>query len=554
MQHSSIVGPDYFALRPLSTELVSHGGVAIQTLNDDGTLGTLAAHGFGSIDVELWARQFLADVDVFVSKHHSLAAISGISIELARKKLARAILQGLESVLESPTTNAASPAWPLVRRVVYRRLLAGLTEGYDVAAVLCDKNRVQCLCHSAESDAGRTVSLGEMNAALPVRQYPSSPVLSGHTAQATHFQPKRWDDVKQWDYSVSYRHDGQPADRLEVGISFNFVRNEFSRRAIRNDDADLFAALAQYVSIASPLWSILNDMSLASAVNAMRVENAMRTFVELTERIADRWCEHWIKQRDGALEQPIWPAQCVRFTQWLEAEYDSSRGKAYYLYLYLQRTHSDHPHEWPLMSVTRHDGSTISMERGSDSIRGRRYTLPPDVEAFAPLEFEMRFDALDLAIVQSATAGCRVTRNVDLCEGIATRPAFVFATPVYEFVGAVAPMLLWREPIEIGTWSWQSNENPLRVIFDSLISTKSDAVLIRCNVEYETRAVLLQPPIKVTDSTFPNLLSAIKTWFDREQPSPRGGKWVVNISAYADQPAPAALLEVRFISAMEVTD
>jgi hypothetical protein len=60
-----------------------------------------------------------------------------------------------------------------------------LSDGYAVAAIVCVDGRAQCLRHSAESDAGRTVDLGNANVSLPVREYPALPILQEHSARAT---------------------------------------------------------------------------------------------------------------------------------------------------------------------------------------------------------------------------------------------------------------------------------------------------------------------------------------------------------------------------------
>src|SRR4029434_119490 len=99
--------PRVFALRPLSSELVSRRGVLLRTLRADGTLSTEeTATDFQGVDLEVWARRLLADLDLFLTASYATGAYQSpgaraalATVLDAKATLARAIPRGLAPVL-----------------------------------------------------------------------------------------------------------------------------------------------------------------------------------------------------------------------------------------------------------------------------------------------------------------------------------------------------------------------------------------------------------------------------------------------------------------------
>jgi hypothetical protein len=137
--------PRYFALRPLANQLVARNQVDIKPLKDDGTLGDPAATDFQGIDMEVWARRLLSDVDVFLSAPYAAAAYEFGPTSLqavieAKKRLAGAVADGLDYVLDIKGQAASggppSPDYVSAREKLLQRLLVGLADGYTTAVVV----------------------------------------------------------------------------------------------------------------------------------------------------------------------------------------------------------------------------------------------------------------------------------------------------------------------------------------------------------------------------------------------------------------------------------
>src|SRR6185369_4547445 len=57
---------------------------------------------------------------------------------------------------------------------------------------------------------------------------------------------------------------------------------------------DLFASLAQYVTVRNALWSLLKDLPTTTAiVVGTPLYNAVQVFELLVKRITDAWQVHW---------------------------------------------------------------------------------------------------------------------------------------------------------------------------------------------------------------------------------------------------------------------
>ncbi|MCY0916310.1 hypothetical protein [Massilia antarctica] len=136
--------PWFFALRPLATDLISAGGLLIRPLVDGALSGAGVPTNVSGIDIEVWARAFLADFDRMLSAPYAAgllrlnsATVRGRIDELIGNKavLAGAIASGLDFVLTADTP--LEPARRLsVIALLRQRLLASLTQGYGVSVVL----------------------------------------------------------------------------------------------------------------------------------------------------------------------------------------------------------------------------------------------------------------------------------------------------------------------------------------------------------------------------------------------------------------------------------
>lgn len=98
--------PRFFALRPLYRFLVTRT-INVKPLLDTGLLGNAESISYQSIDVELWARRFVEDMDMFLSGPYAMAVYNDTNIRTlltsvldSKDKLIPEIAAGLDTVLD----------------------------------------------------------------------------------------------------------------------------------------------------------------------------------------------------------------------------------------------------------------------------------------------------------------------------------------------------------------------------------------------------------------------------------------------------------------------
>lgn len=138
---STVKGPRYFALRPPYPALQSRVGVAVQPVEDDGALGKAVATDFQGADVEIWARRFLADFDLFLSAPYASAMQIYAAADLdrlltARWALSRAVAAGLGPVLAVSGDSQVEAGREAAVAEFTGLCGAGLAAAYGVSTVL----------------------------------------------------------------------------------------------------------------------------------------------------------------------------------------------------------------------------------------------------------------------------------------------------------------------------------------------------------------------------------------------------------------------------------
>lgn len=137
--------PLSFALRPLSNALESKAGVEVRTLDPaTGQWGNVEVRDYQGIDMEVWARAWLAGLDLLCTAPYSAPAYKVAPTALAdllaaKKLLACAVADGLSPIFaeqEASGGTIGGPAWQSAREVLHERLLARLSQAYDTTAIL----------------------------------------------------------------------------------------------------------------------------------------------------------------------------------------------------------------------------------------------------------------------------------------------------------------------------------------------------------------------------------------------------------------------------------
>ena len=413
-----------------------------------------------------------------------------------------------------------------------------------------------------------SIDLGTPSVPLPVRSYPPLPVLLGQTAVATHPDPADYTEALLWDYAFAYQHQSMAVDQVHLEVEFNQAPLFAQARAL--NDVDLFAALAQYNSVAPQLWDILKRLpEYASAPDKSTIENAMQTFASLTSSVATAWSSYWsnelvFSQRRASALGP--QPERYAFLQTLDATFDETLKKFFYQALYLQRETAEGSLGWPVMGVFVGD-QFLSMGNGVDTERGRRYDFPEGVEAFTLLSLEMRFAGLEIANYQNASSQLQVIRNANLSTLAPTRPAFIYQTQWFAFPNLVSPLLSWHVPFPIGTWTTDPATNPLTAVFTQLFGAATNNRTISCGVRYGYELAVapggdrIVPylPVKFRpkftydpNATVQAIITAVQSWFTQVEPVTTGAEWLIGLNLYSsvDGQLDRPLLELPVFSTL----
>lgn len=161
--------PRSFALRPLSNRLESRSGLNIKLLDPQtGLYGPSEIRDYQGIDLEVWAKAFLADFDLFLTAAYAAPAYqsarNALEIALgAKKDLAGAVADGLSLVLDVPEdAEIGSDNWTAAREALRQQLLVKLSRAYATAAVIQFEAQVAAPVEAASSrlsGAGRILDV-----------------------------------------------------------------------------------------------------------------------------------------------------------------------------------------------------------------------------------------------------------------------------------------------------------------------------------------------------------------------------------------------------------
>lgn len=137
----TVLGPRYFALRPPYPALQSRVGVEVEPVTDEGKLGKAVPTDFQGADVEVWARRFLADLDLFLGAPYASAIQTFAAADLdrllkARWTLSRGVAAGLAPVLVISGDGKVTEGREAAVEDFTRLCGAGLAAAYGVSTVL----------------------------------------------------------------------------------------------------------------------------------------------------------------------------------------------------------------------------------------------------------------------------------------------------------------------------------------------------------------------------------------------------------------------------------
>lgn len=658
--------PRTFALRPLATMPVSRDGVTTRSLTDDGVLSdTTQERSYRGVDMDVWARGFLSDVELVLSAPYvaeaKIANESALSSLLTTKQdvLGAAIASGLDYVFASEEEPAAKPLAAAVK-VLEQQLALSFLRGYDTAALLqydavvdsswsTEDTRISgrpapragteaslgkvslsngkvslsdgsshvtfvvtapdvgahavveeplefCVVeleHAIQKDpatgydrsewltfvnrmdtqsAPVRIELGTPAIPFPLRAYPPLPVVLSHSADSrppspgvstAPASPLPLPSSFEWSYTFRMRH--QSVDQDEIHLLLELNQRPLLGSPEEAGQADLFAALAQYVEVSSGLMGILSELKEPATSGTARVSNALATFADQVGKVASAWQAHWKKPAPAdAPAPPMAGGLAYESHQLVLKPIVAKDGSCYEA---VRVTWPDIPATgvtWPCISWVTDSGAVESLVpdvaaqdvcgcRSASTCRCYILPVPPhgsNAEVpvpFAPLTLEIEFGGLTIGSYQNARAGVLVSRNANLLgpEGARTNSPFVYRTPRVGFPDPVVPLIDLTQRYEIGEWTSDPDENPLSEVFDALFDRSADNRQVAVMAAYLYELVdgpepletwlpaKLSPTFTYGDGTIAAIVEGLGTWAQAYRPQRSGGAWAFSVSMFS---------------------
>lgn len=635
--------PRTFAIRPLSTTLIARNEVFTQAFDvATGTLTGGEKRNYQGIDLDVWARGFLADVELVLSAAYARGAYSLNrpaldAIVEAKKTLAGAVAHGLDDVLDGFPAPAAKRAAAV--ETLRQQLLVSLTRGYDTSAVVQydtdvaspwestyarlagnpvvtfgdsdvrnatvsngkvsltkGTSQVSLLVNVPDvrahagldltldfsvvelefgiapeidgyersdwltfvspigsgSPAQLDLDLGSPRVPLPLRAYPPMPLLVGHDAVVP-TEPTVLDEALRWRYEFALQHQSAEQDSVEFRVTYNRAGSAVAN-ALTDDD--LFATLAHYSAVSTPLLGLLAgvvDGERASEAQRAVLTAALGTYESLVTKVANAWTAHW----KAPESDDVTPAAKGVATGPALDVYQYALGlraaDGWYTTLRLGRQTVSGPGGvgWPdIVCVTpggdEHPLDVVPPELCdcADAERCRCYTFPQGkVPAFTLLTFRFTFPPVHVASYQNASSTTWVTRNARLLGETwpGTTSDFVYRTPEVGYPKPVVPFIDVTGAIPIAAWP----DAPLQAMFDAVFDGSSAGRTVAVGVRYGYTLVPGDPPVEALlpvaqstvaaydAATIAAITEKLTFWLRDVDPAREGGAWAFWVSLYS---------------------
>jgi hypothetical protein len=522
--------PQFFALAPLYDHLVTRQ-VDIRSLGDDGTLGdATVATIFTTIDVELWARRFLGDLDRFLAPTTSarIGGLLGLSAVLARvieskRNVASGIVDQLQGVFAGPLDQEALQD---ARDTLAQLLDDSLIKGYDIPAM-------GSFAEAADPEPPRKP--------VPLRIHPAAPTIVEQTTSPTFDVPDELQQLSQWTYKLAFTHECARQDRVEVTTEFN-LSSRLSRQSPSSIGVDLFNSLAQYMAVADKLWMLLDKSPHVNAVN---------TFADLVAAIAGHWTTRLPNNEsdqvpDGGL------LALSSHTFGLRVMYSENGQLIESVSLAQDPSQPGSGDRWPEVEVLLPDGLSVSFTAQPSDASSHTVGYLPESgikpPAFARQTLQLSWNALGVSAFQNARGHLSVVRNEDLLAKLPTNPVFVLKTAGAP-ASSVVPLIERSRPQEIAGANLQAAlEGAIRTLFPPESLLANTRATWRMDYSYELargdapsgdyspiRArvpVTLYPDGPLTGAA-QVLAMAGEGWIDTFQPAFDGGCWMLSVTLHS---------------------
>lgn len=399
---------------------------------------------------------------------------------------------------------------------------------------------------------GLSIDFGHPQIPLPLRGYPSMPVLVAHQARGAD-RPQTIQEATLWSYVFTYEHQSAAQETVGFALDLN-VTGEGVGDAVADDD--LFARLAQYISVREAIWTLFAALPDVGDVGIPPpLVEGIATYTKLVNDVVERWALHWDNSGAGL--------DVVAETREFTVTVNESAGN--YVSLDLARIQGD-PMVWPAITCITPDGARVGLTPwpppAANDTNSQQYRFDTPVAAFTRLRFELTFPGLPVSRYANARARVWVMRNTQLLDPPAppTRAPFIYRTPEVAFPNPAIPTLSYQRVFPIGPWTSDPGSNPLSHVFAALLPGGTGAVSFEILYGYELAPgpadrhistylpVALLPNSPYTPDTIGQVITCVSAWQAQWNPTQTGGQWVFDLTYYSPLEQARPLLRLANIS------
>jgi LysM repeat protein len=407
---------------------------------------------------------------------------------------------------------------------------------------------------------------GTVDVPVPLRNFPDLPRIVRQ--QANQMYPdgtQQVNDLALWDYEFIYTHQHAAQDYVLITAEFNLTP-PFNMILDKVDNRDLFTELAQYISVADPLWNMINGLvDPKTTFSATDIQNAVQTFATLVTNIGQYWTtrlpqtnyntdspDNLIAALSYRLNARVTYDNLNNFSAITLTELDAQPGPTGVwpdVYIQVPSGAYQTVQGNPPTIVELIPGTYIKLVQQSTVQESTAYTIPTDITI--PMNtwpiFKIDWTNLNLATIQNARAQMSVLRNQNLLDGVGTNPEFLFSTDTVIAPAVVTPLNTFGKPVDI-TNLGANLTAALNTCFSDLFGTNYIGQKVTMELSYgfeivppsETDAGLvtylpigLYPNQVLSATTATQLAAAIQSWQTANQPVQTGGEWVFSLKLYS---------------------
>ena len=303
------------------------------------------------------------------------------------------------------------------------------------------------------ANASVSTAVAQVQIPIPLRAYPSPPLLTGQSGLASAPGATAFPAVRQWDYRYDFAAHSAAQDAKHLKVVFGEQQRLFG---LAEPDTDVSAALAAFITAYPALSADLGRLAgLPLGSQDPIAGHAMEALSLMARAVAD-------KLAGSALGAALARGATAAYGYEMTTLDDGINLESLTLIPELGPTGASAV--WPTMYVRRPDGSTgpTGADSGFEEMPGAGgvYRFPLPVGKDSAVTYRARFTQRDVIFDQTGRGSIGVSRNDRLIAhgplGPTGSPAtvptyndFIYRTPLVEFVDPLVPLIDNGAPIDV---------------------------------------------------------------------------------------------------------